>query len=97
MTRILVVDDEQSMRDFLAIFLRKEGHEVRLAEDGPKALSLLAAEEIDLVLSDVRMSQMDGIRLLREVKKPLSERRVHRHDRLLLHRRRHRRDEGRGL
>lgn len=68
MTRILVVDDEQSMRDFLTIFLRKEGYDVRVAEDGQKALLALSAEEVDLVISDVRMSQMDGMRLLREVK-----------------------------
>ncbi len=67
--RILVVDDEQSMRDFLSIFLKKEGFEVETAADGEKALEVVARTPIDLIISDVRMSAMDGMRLLREVKR----------------------------
>jgi len=68
MARILVVDDEQSMRDFLAIFLRKQGLEVECAEDGQEALDLLGKTSFDLVISDVKMSPMDGITLLKKAK-----------------------------
>lgn len=69
MARILVVDDEQSMRDFLAIFLRKQGFEVECSEDGGSALELLKQSSFDLVISDVKMSPMDGITLLKKAKK----------------------------
>ncbi len=70
MAVILVVDDEQSMRDFLTIFLRKEGHETLTAANGVEAMEHLRnREEIDLIISDVRMSQMDGMQLLEEVKR----------------------------
>ncbi|RJO65270.1 MAG: sigma-54-dependent Fis family transcriptional regulator [Myxococcales bacterium] len=67
--RILVVDDEQSMRDFLAIFLRKEGYQVHTAKDGLEALAVLDRADTDVVISDVRMSNLDGMKLLRETKR----------------------------
>lgn len=66
--RILVVDDEQSMRDFLTILLQKEGYEVKCEPDGQPALERLKNESFDLVISDVRMSNMDGMRLLKKCK-----------------------------
>ncbi|MDI6753982.1 MAG: sigma-54 dependent transcriptional regulator [Thermodesulfobacteriota bacterium] len=68
MAKILVVDDEVSMREFLTIFLTKEGHEVISAADGEEALSLFQAEPCDLLLSDIKMPRMDGLELLRKVK-----------------------------
>jgi len=68
MAKILVVDDEVSMREFLTIFLTKEGHEVVSAADGEEALSLFQAEPCDLLLSDIKMPRMDGLELLRKVK-----------------------------
>jgi len=62
--RILVVDDEEVIRDILADFLAMEGFEVRTACDGVEALALLAAEHFDLVLSDLKMPHMGGIELL---------------------------------
>ena len=66
--RILVVDDEESIREFLDIMLRKEGYEVTLAEDGQKALDILAKKSVDMVISDLQMPNLTGIELLKKVK-----------------------------
>ena len=66
--RILVVDDEPSMRQFLEILLRKEGYEVRTAENGEVALELLEREAFDLVVTDVKMPKVDGIAVLERSK-----------------------------
>ncbi len=69
MGAILVVDDEQSMRDFLAIYLRRNGHQVKVAADGSKALELLRETAFDLVVTDLRMpGDLDGIGILKAVK-----------------------------
>jgi len=65
--RILVVDDEESMRDVLKRLLSAEGYHVSLAEDGKKALALLARDRFDYLLCDIRMPVMGGIELLREI------------------------------
>lgn len=67
-SRVLVVDDEESIREFLEIMLRKEGYEVTCAEDGQKALDLIKKKSIDLVISDLQMPNMTGIELLRHVR-----------------------------
>jgi two-component system response regulator PilR (NtrC family) len=64
MSRILVVDDEASMRDFLRIMLEKEGHEVATAGDGNSGLALARDQRMDLVISDIRMPGLDGVGLL---------------------------------
>ncbi len=66
--RILVVDDEESIREFLEIMLRKEGYEVTCAEDGQKALDVLKNKSFDMVISDLQMPNVTGIELLRQVK-----------------------------
>ncbi len=66
--RILVVDDEESIREFLEIMLRKEGYEVSCAEDGQKALDLLSKKSFDMVISDLQMPNLTGLELLKEVK-----------------------------
>ena len=68
MSRILVVDDEQSMRDFLSIMLKKEGYDVVTAENGGGALKAIQAEIFDLVITDVKMPDIDGIEVLKTVK-----------------------------
>jgi two-component system, NtrC family, response regulator PilR len=68
MTKILIVDDEQSMRDFLAIMLKKEGYEVVAAENGTGALKAIQTEIFDLVITDVKMPGMDGIGVLKTIK-----------------------------
>jgi len=66
--RILVVDDEESIREFLEIMLKKEGYEITLAEDGARAKELLAKKSFDLVISDLQMPQVTGMELLKHVK-----------------------------
>ena len=64
MSRILVVDDEESMREFLRILLEKQGHEVSTAEDGEAGLHQAMDRGADLVISDIRMPRLDGVGLL---------------------------------
>lgn len=64
---ILIVDDEQSMREFLTIMLQREGYQVHCACDGLQAVEMLRDDVFDLVLSDVRMPKLGGIELLRQV------------------------------
>src|SRR5580698_5205865 len=66
--RILVVDDEESIREFLDIMLRKEGYEVTSAEDGQKAIETLKKKTFDLVISDLQMPNVTGIELLKHVR-----------------------------
>ena len=68
MPRILVVDNEKSMRDFLTIVLEKEGYHVSVAENGELAAQRLEKEIFDLVISDIKMPKVGGIELLKKVK-----------------------------
>src|SRR5215471_745667 len=66
--RILVVDDERSMREMLAILLRREGHEVAVADNGRTAIDLLNTRPFDLIVSDARMPDIDGLDVLRHAR-----------------------------
>jgi two-component system, NtrC family, response regulator PilR len=66
--RILVVDDEPSMRDMLRIVLRRDGYDVVLAENGGQAIAILQQQPIDLLLSDIRMPDVSGVDVLRTAK-----------------------------
>jgi two-component system response regulator PilR (NtrC family) len=66
--RILIVDDEQSMREMLAILLRKEGLDVRSAGSRGEAADELGRAAFDLVLTDVKLPDGDGLEILRHVK-----------------------------
>jgi DNA-binding NtrC family response regulator len=67
--KILVVDDEQSMTQFLSIVLRKEGYQVTAVNNGRDALEKVKAENFDVVITDIKMPGMDGIQLLHGIKK----------------------------
>lgn len=67
-SRILVVDDEESIREFLEIMLKKEGYEVTTAEDGLVAKEILSKKSFDMVVSDMQMPNVTGIELLKYVK-----------------------------
>ncbi|MBE0500137.1 MAG: sigma-54-dependent Fis family transcriptional regulator [Desulfuromonadales bacterium] len=66
--RILVVDDEVSMRDVLSIMLHREGYHVDAAADGAQAVKQLQENRYDLVISDVQMPRMDGLQLLQHLR-----------------------------
>ncbi|MBV6715862.1 response regulator transcription factor [Paenibacillus chitinolyticus] len=59
---VLIIDDEPEIRDIVQIFLKNEGYEVMEAEDGAAGLELLRKKEFDLVILDVMMPRLDGIK-----------------------------------
>ena len=67
--KILVVDDEQSMREFLEIMLDKDGYDVCCAASGVEACEILHQQSFDLVITDIRMKPVDGLQVLKECKK----------------------------
>ena len=67
--RVLVVDDERSMRELLSIVLRRDGYDVMVAEDGAGALEILGRQRVDILITDIRMPNMNGVELLREAKR----------------------------
>ncbi len=66
--RILVVDDEDGMRRLLSRVLTREGYETSAVGSGAEALRLVASERFDLVVTDIKMPEMDGLQLLAELK-----------------------------
>jgi two-component system nitrogen regulation response regulator NtrX len=66
--RILVVDDEESIRSSLQRLLEYKGYETQSAEDGPRALELLGEKSFDVVLLDIKMPRMDGIEVLQRIR-----------------------------
>ena len=73
MSNILIVDDEQSYRQLLSLVFEGDGHTIRTAANGLEALSLLQAEPADVVISDVKMPDMDGIEMLRSIRETLPD------------------------
>jgi two-component system response regulator PilR (NtrC family) len=71
--RVLVVDDEKSMRDLLAINLEKQGYEVAVADDGEAAVEALRRDTYDAVITDLRMPRVDGLGVLRAAKERSAE------------------------
>ncbi len=66
--RILIVDDEQSMREWMRLLFKSEGYDVLTAKDGVEARELVASEYVDLVLTDIRMPRLGGLDLLKAIK-----------------------------
>lgn len=71
--RVLVVDDQESMRILLQDLLEAIGYQVSLAEGGEQALEILSSDRFALVLSDLNMPGMDGTALLKEIKRRYPE------------------------
>ena len=67
MNRVLLVDDEKSVRSVLAIFLGRSGYKVAEAESGPLALAQLETFQPEIVLLDIRMPGMDGMELQKKL------------------------------
>lgn len=68
MIRVLIVDDESSMRDMLSIALSDDDYEIVTAADGLEAIAALQADPFDIVVSDIRMPGVDGLELLRRAR-----------------------------
>lgn len=68
MSNLLIVDDEQSYRQLLTLVFQGDGHNIRTAVNGREALTMLAESPADIIISDVKMPDMDGIEMLRAVR-----------------------------
>jgi len=68
MATILVIDDEQGIRDLLGTLLRRKGYDVVLAESGRKGLELFRQARPDLIVLDLKMPEMDGLTVLRQIR-----------------------------
>ena len=68
LSRILVVDDEESIREFFQIMLKREGYEVFTASNGLEGFEFLKKNPVDLIISDIQMPEMSGLELLSKVK-----------------------------
>ncbi|HEX5137123.1 MAG TPA: response regulator [Planctomycetota bacterium] len=68
MARILVVDDEPGLREFVRITLEQEGHEVEEAKDGHEALAVCERAPVDLALVDLVMPGKDGVKTIEELR-----------------------------
>ena len=76
MAKILIIDDERSIRNTLKEILEFEKHQITLAENGKQALDMVQSQVFDLIFSDIKMPEMDGIELLghlieREIEAPI--------------------------
>src|SRR5205823_5686148 len=69
----LIVDDELSMRQFLTHLFQRDGHIVRVAESGVRALEELRQDPADIIISDIKMPDMNGIDLLRAAREQLPD------------------------
>ncbi|MGP6140067.1 response regulator transcription factor [Jeotgalibaca sp. A127] len=68
-TKILVVDDEERIRKLLNLYLNKEGYETQEVSDGISALDLMKIHDYDLVLLDIMLPGIDGIQIIKEIRK----------------------------
>lgn len=68
MSKLLIIDDERGIRNTLREILADEGHEVDVAENGKQGLEMATAKAYDLIYSDIKMPEMDGIELLSALK-----------------------------
>ena len=66
--RILVIDDEEGMREMLSFVLESEGYEVKTVDTGEKGLMTLEKERFDLVTTDMKMPGMDGVEVVKRLK-----------------------------
>ena len=73
MKSVLVVDDEKSICDSIKMILEYDKYEVEFANDGPSALGKIAASRFDVVLLDIKMAGMDGLKVLKTVKEKIPE------------------------
>ena len=70
MAKLLIIDDERGIRNTLREILTDEGHEVEVAENGKQGLEMAQAKAYDLIFSDIKMPEMDGLEVLKALKEP---------------------------
>lgn len=68
-SKVLIVDDEKLMRISLESQLKKEGYQVRSVDNATEGLKMVMSEDYDVVVTDLRLSGMNGMELLKEIKK----------------------------
>lgn len=66
--KILIVDDEESLREFLEIMLKREGYDITTASDGEKALKLMKKQNFDAIITDLQMPKIHGMEVLKQAK-----------------------------
>jgi len=69
MTKVLVIDDEQGIRNLLDMLLSRKGYDVVLADGGRKGLELILRERPDVVVLDLKMPEMDGVAVLQQIRR----------------------------
>src|SRR5262245_64193780 len=73
MAQVLIIDDQDSIREGLELLLRRRGHQTFSASGGKEGLALLDEHGVDLVITDLKMAKMDGLEVLRSVKERAPE------------------------
>ena len=76
MTRILIVDDDDQIRDILKRMLERSGYEVMEAQNGKKGVASYRSDPCDLVITDILMPEKEGIEMIREMKKEFPDSRI---------------------
>ena len=69
MASILIIDDEEDIRDALQMVLERAGYEVRVASDGNEAIELQREKPAQLVITDIKMPEKDGVRTIKEMRR----------------------------
>lgn len=76
MNSILIVDDEEDIRDALHLILENEGYEIRVAENGNEAVKLQHEAPADVIITDIIMPDKDGINTIKEIRNEFPETRI---------------------
>ncbi len=69
MAKILLIDDDEGMRHWTSLFLRRAGHEATTASDGQSGIELAASRRFDLIITDIIMPDKEGLETIMELKK----------------------------
>jgi CheY-like chemotaxis protein len=68
MSNILIIDDDEDIRDAMQLILEGAGHEVRIASNGNEAIELQRSEPADLIITDIIMPEKDGVNTIKEIR-----------------------------
>ncbi len=76
LARILVIDDEEQVRNLLRLALQREGYEVVLAKDGEEGLRLFRKDPADLIITDIIMPEREGLEIIQELRKDFPQAKI---------------------